>query len=285
MKKSGNYISYEKRDRTDEKVKAHLHGMGERIEASEELKKRIDVQIREWDRKTETKMKKEERTMGRFNMKKVAAGVAAACLLVGTVCIAGSGIKSITSSSSSTKIPDYKEFADLPKAEAEAGFEADVVEKFSNGFALTGIRIGEITVRNEAGQETGKEKDIRLDYVKGGDSINLHVRKLFPGESEEERFDGGRYGRKAQAGDVTIYYSTFTQKSVPVDYELTEEDKAGMESGTLNVGYGTSEIEIDQFSCAGWVKDGKLYEISGFNLPVDADGLLGMAQEVVESKN
>lgn len=281
MKKRANFISCEKWDRTDGNVKNLLHGMGGRIKASEELKKRIDSRILELSRKTETE--KEERSMGRFSMKKVAAGVAAACLLVGTVCIAGTGIKNIISSSPA--IPDYKEFADLPKAEAEAGFGADAVETFCNGFMLEGIRIGEVAVRNEAGQETGRAKDIRLDYVKGGDSVSLHVRKLFPGESEEELFGGSRYGRKAQAGDVTIYYNGFTQKSVPVDYELTEEDKAGMENGTLNVGYGTSEIEIDQFSSVSWVKDGKRYEISGFNLTVDADGLFGMAQEVVESKN
>ena len=280
MKERVNFISCEKWDRTDGNVKNLLHGMGERIEASEELKKRIDSRILELDRKTETE--KEERSMGRFSMKKVAAGVAAACLLVGTVCIAGSGIKSISGSSST--IPDYKEFADLPKAEAEAGFGADLgAEKFID------IKCRKAGIKPDAvvlvAQETGREKDIRLNYVKGGDSVSLHVRKLFPGESEEELFGGNRYGRKAQAGDVTIYYNRFTQKSVPDDYELTEEDKAGMENGTLNVGYGTSEIEIDQFSSVIWVKDGKRYEISGFNLSVDADGLFGMAQEVVESKN
>ena len=57
--------------------------------------------------------------MKHMSIKKVAVGVAAACLAVGMAAIAGNGLISIVGHGSSGS--DYTKFEDLEKAEAEIG--------------------------------------------------------------------------------------------------------------------------------------------------------------------
>ena len=66
----------------DALIKDALQNTGTRIVASESLKQRIDFQIADRSAKEGHKMK-------RMNMKKVVLGVAAACVMVGTIAIAG----------------------------------------------------------------------------------------------------------------------------------------------------------------------------------------------------
>ena len=72
---------------------------------------------------------------------------------------------------------------------------------------------------------------------------------------------------------------------MPPDYEPTEEDKKAMESGRLQIGYGSAEIETSQYSRVVWVKDGIRYELMGFNVSLNDVEMLQMAQEMVENGN
>ena len=94
--------------------------------------------------------------MKHMSIKKVAVGVAAACLAVGTAAIAGNGLISIVGHGSSGS--DYTKFEDLEKAEAEIGYSIDAVENFSNGFRFEGIGIIEQAAKNEAGEKLGERK-------------------------------------------------------------------------------------------------------------------------------
>lgn len=257
----------------DRLLKNSLQNIGGRIEASDSLKQRIDVQIGNRSMKEECRMK-------HMSIKKVVVGVAAACLAVGMAAIAGNGLISIVGHGSSGS--DYTKFEDLEKAEAEIGYSIDAVENFSNGFRFEGIGIIEQAAENEAGEKLGERKTADLEYTKGKDELFIYVSKPFPGESEAS-FNSMDWDKTLTVGDITVGYSKDTYKAVPPDYELTEEDKANMEKGHFQLAYGTDQVEISQLQCVGWVKDGIQYSMNGFDLSQSADELLNMAKEIIES--
>lgn len=275
MKKSVNYIFCKEKNTwsgMDAEVADILVRMGERIEASGELKKRIDHQIR-------TSVK-EERGMKHLSMKKVAIGVTAACLLVGTVCVAGTGIKSYVGSTSVKA--DYQNFTDMAKAEEKIGYRVDAVERFSNGFVLDdGIHISNEAVKNQAGQEEERQKGISMEYKRGEDDIFFRVRKLYSGEDETALSGCSTWDKVVEENGINFYYSQRIYKVVPDDYKITEAEQADIESGKLQIAYdGGQDTEVSQAYYAGWIKDGKLYALSGFDLSISADEMLGMAKEI-----
>lgn len=263
----GNYVGM------DEFIRDTLKNTGTRIAASESLKQRIDFQIADRSVKEEHKMK-------RMNMKKVVLGVAAACVMVGTIAIAGSGVVSYMGHSSS--VPDYTKFEDMGKAEAEIGYSVGGVESFSNGFGLQGIHIVEDTLKDESGQTLGEKKSLHITYSKGREEVDVYCEKLLPIE-KEDIMELGEYDRTLETDGVTMGYTSSTYKAVPPDYQPTEEDKKAMESGHLQIGYGSAEIKTSQYSRVVWVKDGVRYEIMGFDVSLSADEMLRMAQEMVEN--
>lgn len=259
----------------DALIKDALQNTGTRIVASESLKQRIDFQIADRSAKEGHKMK-------RMNMKKVVLGVAAACVMVGTIAIAGSGVVSYMGHGSS--IPDYTKFEDMGKAESEIGYSVGCVESFSNGFDMKGIHIIETVLQDESGQTLGEKKSLEITYSKGGEEMDVYCKKLLPVE-EADIMEIGEYDRTLETGGITMGYTSSMYKAVPPDYEPTEEDKKAMESGRLQIGDGSAEIETSQYSRVVWVKDGIRYELMGFNVSLNADEMLQMAQEMVENGN
>lgn len=260
---------------TGEEIRHTLQNIGTRIEAPDSLKQRIDFRITE-------KLEKEEHKMKHMSMKKIVLGVAAASALIGTIAVAGSGIISYSSHSSS--VPDYTKFEDMGKAESEIGYSVDAVESFSNGFVFDGIRIIEDTLEDESGQIAGQEKSLGISYSKGTERMDLYARKLLAIENGSVSGDD-EWDKTIQAGDVTVGYTQSTYKAVPPDYEPTEEDKKAQESGRLQIGYGSEKVEVSQYSYAGWIKDGIQYSLSGFDVSVNGDEMLNMAREIIENSN
>lgn len=274
MKKSITRISHRKWQQEDEIIKDAFQVLAEQIEAPDYLKKQIDNRLLE-------ESEKEEHRMRQFSIKKTVIAVAAACLLVGTVCVAASGLKSYVGHSSN--IPDYTDFQDMEKAENEVGYEIRAVESFSNGFQLKGIHIGDITMQNEDGTAKESQKNIKLAYERGNETILVDSRRLFAGETPESFSRDKTPDKALQCGDITVRFSRNTYKAVPPDYEITEEEKKLVEEGSLMIGYGSKEVQTNEYFYTMFIKDNILYEIAGFDLSESADGLLNMCREIIEN--
>lgn len=277
-KRKADSISYKRNGNfsdIDEIIGDAFKNTGTQIAASESLKQRIDFEIADRSAKEEHKMK-------RMNIKKVVLGVAAACVMVGTIAVAGSGVVSYVGHGFS--VPDYTKFEDMGKAEAEIGYSVGCVESFSNGFRLDGIHIIEDVLRDESGQTMGEKKSLQISYSKGKEEIDVYCEKLLPIE-EKDIMAIGEYDRTLEKGGITMGYVSSMYKAVPPDYEPTEEDKKAMESGHLQIGYGSAEIETSRYSRVVWVKDGVRYEVMGFDVSLSADEMFQMAQEMVENGN
>jgi hypothetical protein len=275
MKSKKDCMIHKDWDEKDEILKETLYEMSGRISASESLKRQIDSRLFKEEKGRTISMK-------RFSMKKMAIGVAAACLVLGTASIAGSGIKSYVSHGS--VIPDYTKFEDLGKAEEKAGYRIDAVEVFENGYKMKSIDISDVSLQNEAGQKEQEQKEIYIYYEKpGAERIWLSACKLFAGETAETAFNISAADKTMQYGDVIMIFNKTTYKFVPPDYELTDEDQKALESGAVEISYGTSAVEIKEAYSVGWMKDGIVYNLGGFDLAITADDMFEMAGEIIES--
>ena len=65
---------------------------------------------------------------------------------------------------------------------------------------------------------------------------------------------------------------------------LTEEDKAGEARGDFYISVGSQEVEIHQNQTVTWDKDGVHYQLLGFDLSLNAEEMLDMAEEIIGTK-
>ena len=112
-------------------------------------------------------------------------------------------------------------------------------------------------------------------YEKDGDELILSAetyRAEEPLENEEKETYNG----------IAISYNSYTGKYVPADYEKTEQDILDEAEGKVIISYGTDEIEIYEVQGVGWIQDGIRYNITAMNSPLDEQGLINMAMEMID---
>ena len=51
----------------------------------------------------------------------------------------------------------------------------------------------------------------------------------------------------------------------------------------MQIGYGASEVTVQQYQFLRWEQNGVYYTLSGFDLDMTADELFQMAQDIIES--
>lgn len=217
--------------------------------------------------------KMEERKMKHFNMKKAVIATAAAVMVFGTLAVASGGVKFIASHSNA--FPDYTNYSDLPTAEERAGVVTDAPEQFSNGYRFNGITIIGRSYENENHDAIDSFNSVSICYKKGSDKISYIVepRPIIAGtiNSAADTFE---------ENGVTYYYSEVRNKFVPPSYEPTAEEKAQVEAGTLNIGYGIDKIQYSDSKNLSWEKDGHEHELFCMDVDLSKEDLLSMALEM-----
>lgn len=260
------------KDGMDGKIRKTLSEIGEAVEAPESLKRQIDCRIAAEGREILKKKK--------TGVKKVIVTTAAACLLVGTVCLAvgGSYLRSGRSKS-------YDGFSDLQKAEREVGYGVDAVESFSNGYRCKKMSADE-TVRENMDGSKESVMGFRFHYSGPGENkkVTLAARRLLPGENEGNIGGEKTPDKTMLCSDIKVYHYTTTMKCVPEDYELTEEDRSNLKRTDYEISVGSDEVEVEVYQSVLWIRDGVVYDLFGFELPLTADQILGMAKEIIESR-
>lgn len=225
------------------------------------------------------KQELEGRKMKKFKVKKVMMCVAACCLMLGTVSIASSGIvQSIVSSSLAI---GEKDFTKLGELEAEAGFSVKAIEQFQNGYQFSDMTITNNTGYDENGNAMTHYKGIDFTYKKEGeDSLSLNTEQEINMQADTEQ--NPDEVKIIEGIEVKYYLSTY--KWVPVDYELTEEDKKNMEKDNYFISDGASEISENLVSGVSWVQDGIYYHIGNVHGKTEPEVLFQMAEELILSE-
>jgi len=216
-----------------------------------------------------------ERTAHNMKSKKKTAFIAvAATLVMGITVFAASGIISQWFSSSSS-IPDYKTLPTKEQLVKDIGYEAVTIDEFKNGYKFDNGSITDNSLSDETGNVAEKFKSVTFRYAKDGDKVIFSQDKF--NSTVETR------GEIILAIDgVDVYYHSYTNKFVPSDYQMTEEDKKAEESGELVFSYGTDKVQIIEVQSVSWEKDNTHYQLLQLDGKLSANELAEMAKEIIE---
>ena len=216
-----------------------------------------------------------ERTAHTMKSKKKMALIAvAATLVMGITVFAASGIISQWFSSSSS-IPDYKTLPTAEQVIKDIGYEAVTIDEFSNGYKFDNGSIVDNALADETGNVAEKFKSVMFRYEKSGDEV------IFSQDKYNSAVETSGEVIKNVNG-IDLYYYSYTNKLVPGNYKMTEEDKKAEESGELVFSYGMDEVTISEVQSVSWIKDGIHYQLMQIDGKLSSDELADMAAEVIK---
>ncbi len=235
-----------------------------------------DIDINAVKRRVNAKLESaytERKSVTMKSKKRISFIAIAATLALGITVFAVNGVVS-TWSSSSSSAPDYTSLPTEQQVMKDIGYETVLIDSFENGYTFKDGNVVNNNFKDENGGSVEKFKSVSFDYEKDGDKV------IF----SQDKFNS----EMSMAGDVIksvngtdIYYYSYTNKVVPSDYKLTDEDKKAEENGELVFSYGSSEVEIKQVQHVSWVKDGILCQLLQIDGRLSADGLEKMAEEIL----
>ena len=236
----------------------------------------LDIDIQSVKKKVNSKIDSastERESITMKSKKKISLIAVAATLALGITVFAAGGIVS-TWFSSSSSTPDYKSLPTAEQVTKDIGYEPVLIDTFENGYAFKNGSIVKNNLADENGNSIEKFKSVSFDYEKDGDIVvfaqdKFNFEMKLPGEVIKT------------VKDTDIYYYSYTNKSVPAEYKLTDDDKKAEESGELVFSYGAEKVEIKNVQSVTWIKDGTQYQLLQINGKLSADELSDMAEEVI----
>lgn len=252
----------------EDNIKKTLSNISNQVEASDQLRLRVNYAVKQQTHKEDFLMKK------RFSLKSVAIMVAILCLTTVTV-FAATQVSGYISTSSSK--PTYTSFPTEKVLQKDLGFVPNSVEKFSNAYTFKEAVIGNTTPVDENGKKMDNYKFISYTYVSDkGEKVNLYVNKQLPGETSDSK------AAKTDYKGITLSYSSQKYRFVPPDYKLTEEDKKAQKSGEIEFSYGSDEVENSIFQSVVWTDKGISYNLMASDSNLQQADLITMAKEIVD---
>lgn len=236
----------------------------------------LDIDVQNIKRRVNDKIASapKERTVTIMKSKKKLLLIAVvATLMLGITASAASGIAK-TWYSSSSSIPDYQSLPTQTQVVKDIGYEAVLIDSFKNGYSFESGCIVKNKLADENGNLIEKFKSISFDYKKGDDTVYFSQNK-FVSKTEKQG------DLIATENGTDIYYYSYTNKSVPPDYQLTEEDKKAEESGELVFSYGSSKEEIIEIQSVHWEKNDIEFCMMQMDGSLSATELADMAKEAI----
>lgn len=236
----------------------------------------LDIDIRAVKQNVNAKLDSaytERKSYTMKSKKKISLIAIAATLVLGITVFAASGIVS-TWFSSSSSTPDYKSLPTAEQVAGDIGYEPVLIESFENGYTFKDGNIVKNNLADENGKSIEKFKSVSFDYKKDGDTV------IFAQDKVKSKIDiSGDVVKNVKGTD--IYYYDYTNKLVPPDYKLTDDDKKAEENGELIFSYGSSKVEIKEVQSVTWVKDEMQYQLLQIDGKLTSDELVKMAEEIL----
>ena len=207
--------------------------------------------------------------------KKFALIAVAATFVLSLTAFAASGLVTNWYSSSSS-IPDYKEFPTEQQVIKDMGYAGDMVKEFSNGYAFKGGSIVDNALQDDSSNTVEKFKSLSLTYGNGENEVYLSIDKY-----DSEMPETGK--PICEYDGITVYASSFTHKIIPENYVKSSEELAAEERGELAFAYdGENHIVETQINSVSWMKDGIHYNLMQMGGELSTQELAEMAKELVK---
>lgn len=210
------------------------------------------------------------------SMKKKFIIALVATMVIGTTAFAAGKITSISSSSSSR--PTYTTIPTAEQVKKDYKFNPKLVNKFDNGYTFVNGYVVDNKGTDDKGNFAGKTKSLDFDYTKGKDKLSFYMENGRLSERLEKETVIANYK------GIDLYYYSYTSKSEPANYKMTEQDKKDKASGKYVFSYGSDKEKISQVQGLSWMEDGINYSFLGIDSNISKDELVKMAQQVINTK-
>jgi hypothetical protein len=249
----------------DNKIKEALEYITEEYSPSEHIYNSIVNEL-----KGESNMKK------KISIKKFAVcfAVAAVLLTVGVTAASRYAKYSYSSASHADKI-------NHAPTTSEVKAVVDYLPKYTDkigDYTLVSAQPSDSSYSDENGNEIANGKEISFEYQNGDSDKTV---TLFTSGSSAQFEDMGEAIKEVNG--ITLYYSSTTNKFVPPDYKPTPEEEQQVKEGTLNIGYGSSEIEVIHSEYLAWIDGGIQYGLMTMGNDLGSDTLTQMATDIINS--
>lgn len=256
----------------DKKIKENFHEIADDLQVSSDLECHIKQSII-------TESRKEFFTMKHTPIKRIAAIAGILCMTTVTVFAAGK-ITAIIGSSSS--IPEYTSVPTEKQLEKDLGFAPDIPTSFKNGYLFKSANISDKSAIDDKGNVLNKYKSLMVSYENGNSVDKKSYLTLNVIQSKNSYNSDDETVLKEKYNDTTFSYSEYSIKFLPVDYEMTEQDKADEASGKYSFSYGSDEVEVSNYRTVSWTQDDIVYSLTACNLDLTQDELITMAKETLK---
>lgn len=221
-------------------------------------------------------IEREGYSMKKGIMRKTVVALAAICVLGSMTAFAVGKITGVTSHSGRyDEVHTYEQALELQKKHGPA---INFPKEFSNGYTFSTAVPEYYETTDDSGNKVGTGSTLSITYAKDGKENVTFSAGTDLGESdtpnEEKTLDDG----------TTLRFYKTINKFVPVNYELTEEDKQAQEAGHFNLAYGSDKVEIQTSYMVEWDMDDQGYYLFKFGEELSADEMFGMAEEIIDNQ-
>jgi len=210
-----------------------------------------------------------------MSKKKVGIVAVAAILFlsISITALAASGVISNWYSSSSSR-PDYQSLPTLEQSIKDVGYAPVLFAAFDNGYVFKDGSIVENSLSDDNNNPIEQYKSFDFRYVKDGDVV------MFSQEQYTSVMPPSGTLISSENGN-NIYFTGYTNKIVPVSYEMTEEDIEAEQSGELVFSYGSDKVIISEIKAVSWSTGDMQFNLMQIDGKLSADDLVQMANYII----
>ena len=244
--------------------KAYMEAM-KGVEISPEMKQRILT------KSSQIKHQREINMMG--SKKRILLVAIAATMIFSTTALAASRLITSWTGRTSSVAP----YSALPSTEQtikDVGYAPVLIEAFDNGYVFKNGNVVENNFCTDDNDTVEQFKSFMFRYAK-----DEAVVILTQGKYTAEVPQAGTLITSENGYD--IYFTGYTNKVVPVDYKMTEEDRKAENDGDLVFTYGSDNVSISEVMGIEWSVGDMHFGLLQIDGPLTADELTQMAQSVI----
>ncbi len=145
---------------------------------------------------------------------------------------------------------------------------------FENGYTFEAGSVVQNNLKDASDKSVETFKSFSFEYEKGGERVTFSA-----GQYTSEMIESGELA--ATIDGIDLYYTSYTNKAVPANYAMTEEDKKAEENGDLVFSYGANEISISQVQGISWEENGIHYSLTQIGGSLSHQELVETAEELI----
>ncbi len=224
-----------------------------------------------------------ERIVSMKKKRIITFAIAAALMLaLGITAYAIAGIPRWTATHEMGNTGEYSSLDDLRKVEKTTGYDVCLVDRFSNGYAFSGMRVDGEAVYDEDYNVLEEYYTVRAIYTAADHAdllLSLSPVLDLPGSQEPPAPSSG-----CIIGDTEVRLYRDHYKFVPEDYVKTDDDLAAEAAGHFYISFGADRIEEKDILSADFVMNNVEYNIfCNDAFECSAEMMIQIASELLSS--